>query len=65
MVRSQPDLAKMAGILPNLTGSEGVLLESGNGDRIYRIPATIAFSSFVIFSCEPNTENYFRENYFF
>jgi hypothetical protein len=24
-----------------------------------RIPATIAFSPFVIFSCKPNAENYF------
>jgi hypothetical protein len=32
--------------------------ESGNGDRI-------AFSSFVIFSYEPNAVKYFRKNYFF
>lgn len=30
----RPDLAKMAGILPDLTGSGGVRPESGNFDRI-------------------------------
>jgi hypothetical protein len=33
-----------------------------------RNPATFAklsFLHFVIFSCEPNTEKYFRKNYFF
>jgi hypothetical protein len=33
-----------------------------------RIPATFAkllFLHFVIFSCEPNAEKYFRENHFF
>jgi hypothetical protein len=30
-----------------------------------RIPAIVAFSSFVIFSYEPNTGKYFLENYFF
>jgi hypothetical protein len=33
MVKSRPDLAKMAGIRLNLTGSGGVLPESGNYDR--------------------------------
>jgi hypothetical protein len=40
--------------------------ESGNGNRT--IPATITkllFLHFVIFSFEPNTEKYFRENHFF
>jgi hypothetical protein len=30
-----------------------------------RIPATIVFSPFVIFSCEPNAGKYFIENHFF
>jgi hypothetical protein len=70
----------MAGIRPDLTRPGGVLPESGNFRRIrpnmlagfpatvtgrHRIPATFAFSLFVIFSCEPNTEKYFRENNFF
>jgi hypothetical protein len=31
----------------------------------HRIPATIEFSPFVIFSCAPNMEKYFRENNIF
>jgi hypothetical protein len=30
-----------------------------------QIPATIAFLLFIIFSCEPNTEKYFRKSNFF
>lgn len=30
-----------------------------------RIPMIVAFSPFGIFSCVPNAEKYFRENYFF
>jgi hypothetical protein len=38
---------------------------SATATGCYRIPATIAFSPFVILSCEPNTGKYFRKNYFF
>jgi hypothetical protein len=30
-----------------------------------RIPVTVAFSPYVIFSCEPNARKLFQENYFF
>jgi hypothetical protein len=38
-------------------------LATATGRR--RIPATFVFSLFVIFSCEPNAEKYFRKNNFF
>jgi hypothetical protein len=60
MVRSWPDLAKMAGIRSDMTGSGGVLPDSAKHAR--RNPATVAtvaFSFFVIFLCELNAEKYF------
>jgi hypothetical protein len=56
------DLAKLAGIRPDPEESGG---NPATATGCCRIQATIAFSSFVIFSCEPNAKKYFRENYFF
>jgi hypothetical protein len=40
--------------------------ESGNGDRILPdFQQQLHFSLYVIFSCEPNADKYFRENHFF
>jgi hypothetical protein len=68
----QPDLAKTARIRPNMTGSGQNGRDPAGYDLIRplirKIPATFAklwFLHFVIFSCGPNTEKYFRENHFF
>lgn len=67
-----PDLAKTARIGPdqeesgrNLAKLARWKLATATG--CCRIPATFAklwFSHFIIFSCESNTEKYFRENLF-
>jgi hypothetical protein len=76
----RPDLAKMAGILSDLTGSGRVRPESSNFGQIrpnmlaeirqLRPDVTgfqrqLHFSPFVILSCEPNTEKYVRKISFF
>jgi hypothetical protein len=75
-VRSGPNLAKMARIRLDLTRSGGVRPEFGYFSRNpakharrnpatvtgrCRIPTTVAFSPFVIFSCKPNAENIFKK----
>jgi hypothetical protein len=58
-----PDQAKMTGIWPD--PAKHACRNPATVTGHPRIPATAAFSVFVIFSCEPNAEKYFRKNYFF
>jgi hypothetical protein len=44
---------------------ESSLSKSNDSSRIPTTASEFCFSSLVIFSYEPNVENYFRENYFF
>jgi hypothetical protein len=59
MAGIQPESGNFGRIRPN------ILANLATATGCYRIPATVAFSPFVIFSCKPNAGKYFRENYFF
>jgi hypothetical protein len=67
------NLAKMTEIWADLTRSSQNGRDPAKHARrnpamateLCRIPAAIAFSPFVIFSCVPNAGKYFRKNHFF
>jgi hypothetical protein len=62
MVKSRPDLAGIQQFWPD--PAKHARRNPATTTGRCRIPATIAFSPFVIFSCLPNAKKYFQENYF-
>lgn len=65
MVKSRPDLAKMAGIRLNLIGSGGVLLESGNDDRTLPDSGNNCIFTFRNFFVRTKRRKIFSRKFFF